>query len=158
MNRVQRTIAELGFTRDVPQMSPDDKVTRALDAMCRDGHGSILVVENNDLVGIFTSRDFLSRVAASRRDPAEVTLREVMTGRPEVLEPDDGLVYAINRMTAGGYRNVPIEDASGKILGIMTIWDVVRHLDDIFDDLRTPVGAGEDSEISGVTWIDTGGG
>jgi predicted transcriptional regulator len=62
-------------------------------------------------------------------------------------------------MTTGGFRNVPIVDDDRTVIGVVAIWDVIRHLDDIFDDLRasTAARAGDD-EISGVTWIDTGGG
>jgi CBS domain-containing protein len=159
MQRVERTIADLGCTRDVPRMAPDDRVAKALDAMCRGGHECVLVVDDRPVLrGIFTSRDFLRRVAATRRDPAKLALREVMTERPETLRPRDGVTYAINRMTAGGFRNVPIVDDDRTVVGVVTIWDVIRHLDDIFDQLRVPVPALPESDISGVTWIDTGGG
>jgi len=160
MQRVQRTIADLGCTRDVPRMAPHDKVAKALDAMCRGGHECVLVVDDRPtLRGIFTSRDFLRRVAAPRRDPQQLELREVMTEKPEALRPRDSVAYAINRMTAGGFRNVPIVDDDRTVIGVVAIWDVIRHLDDIFDDLRANLAARTgDDEISGVTWIDTGGG
>jgi CBS domain-containing protein len=140
-------------------MAPDDSVAKALDAMCRGGHECVLVVDDRPtLRGIFTSRDFLRRVAATRRDPAKLALREVMTERPETLRPRDAVAYAINRMTAGGYRNVPIVDDDRTVMGVVTIWDVIRHLDDIFDQLRAPVLTAPESDISGVTWVDTGGG
>ena len=159
MHRVLRTISDLGCTRDVPRMAPDDKVSKALDAMCRGGHECVLVVDDRPtLRGIFTSRDFLHRVAAPRRDPQQIALREVMTQKPEVLRPRDSVAYAINRMTAGGFRNVPIVDDDRTVIGVVAIWDVIRHLDDIFDDLRGPMSGRPDEDISGVTWIDTGGG
>jgi CBS domain-containing protein len=140
-------------------MAPDDKVAKALDAMCRGGHECVLVVDDRPILrGIFTSRDFLRRVAVPRKEPVQVTLREVMTEKPEVLRPRDSVAYAINRMTAGGFRNVPIVDDDRSVIGVVVIWDVIRHLDDIFDQLRAPVPALPDSDISGVTWIDTGGG
>jgi CBS domain-containing protein len=159
MHRVQRTISDLGCTRDVPRMAPGDTVAKALDAMCRGGHECVLVVDDRPtLRGIFTSRDFLRRVAAPRRDPQKLALREVMTEKPEVLRPRDSVAYAINRMTAGGYRNVPIVDDDRTVIGVVAVWDVIRHLDDIFDDLRIPLAGRPEDEISGVVWIDTGGG
>lgn len=159
MQRVHKTISELGCTREVPRMKPTDTVAVALDAMCRGGHECVLVVDDRPtLRGIFTSRDFLKRVAAPRRDPAALALSEVMTERPEVLRPRDSVAYAINRMTTGGYRNVPIVDDNRQVLGVVVIWDVIRHLDDIFDDLRIPVLGRPEDDISGVTWVDLGGG
>lgn len=159
MQRVHKTISELGYTRDVPQMAPSAAVADALAAMARGGHECVLVVDDRPtLRGIFTSRDFLRRVAASRLDPRAVVLAEVMTDRPEVLRPRDSVAYAINRMTAGGYRNVPIVDDDRTILGVVAIWDVIRHLDDIFDELRIPVIGRPEDDISGITWVDLGGG
>jgi CBS domain-containing protein len=140
-------------------MPPDAKVAKALDAMCRGGHECVLVVDDRPILrGIFTSRDFLRRVAVPRKDPTQLALREVMTEKPEVLRPRDSVTYAINRMTAGGFRNVPIVDDDRTVIGVVAIWDVIRHLDDIFDDLRIPQTGRPEDDLSGVTWIDTGGG
>jgi CBS domain-containing protein len=159
MARVERTIAELGCTRDVPRLAPDDTVAKALDVMCRGGHECVLVVDDRPILrGIFTDRDFLRRVAATRRDPAVLALRDVMTERPETLRPRDCVTYAINLMTEGGFRNVPIVEDDRTIVGVVLIWDVLRHLDDICDQLRVPVPTPPEADLSGVTWIDTGGG
>jgi hypothetical protein len=61
-------------------------------------------------------------------------------------------------MTRGGYRNVPIVDDDRTVVGVVVIWDVIGHLDDIFDELRIPTLGRPEDDISGVTWIDTGGG
>ena len=159
MHRVHKTIADLGVTREVPRMAPTDKVSKALEAMCRGGHECVLVIDDRpNLRGIFTSRDFLRRIAVPRKDPSQVELREVMTEKPEVLRPWDSVAYAINRMTTGGFRNVPIVDDQRNVVGVVAIWDVIRHLDDIFDDLKSPLPSVSDPDLSGVTWIDVGGG
>jgi CBS domain-containing protein len=127
--------------------------------MSREKHDSVLVIGNGALVGIFTSRDFLNRVAAVRADPAVVTLGSVMTKAPRTLRPRDPLAFAINWMAIEGFRNVPIVDDAGGVLGVLTVWDVMRRLADIFEEIdATPRMVKPQSDISDVIQVDLGGG
>ena len=160
MRRLQKTIEQIGWTKDVPRFAKTDAVARAFDAMSRETHDCVLIADGEQLVGIFTSRDFVNRVAASRKDPAKISLGEVMTPAPRTLRPRDGVAYAINWMAVEGFRNVPIIDDEGVLQGVLTVWDVMRHLDDVFDDIEaTPRPAPSRSDISEViSLVDLGGG
>ncbi len=158
MQRVQKLISELNYAT-VPVLLARDSVMHALTAMCDGTHDCVIVVDGVRVVGIFTGRDFLERVAAPHRDPAATTLGEVMTVHPEALRPRDCVSYAINRMALRGFRNVPIVDDDGRPLGVVTVWDVMKHLGEIFEELDSaPRLVDPASDISNVTWIDTGGG
>jgi len=158
MQRVQKLISELCYA-EAPVLAARDSVMHALNAMCDGTYDSVLVVDSGRVVGIFTGRDFLDRVAAPHRDPAATTLGEVMTVHPEALRPRDCVSYAINRMAMRGFRNVPIVDDDGRPLGVLTVWDVMRHLGEIFEELdASPRIVDAASDTSNVTWIDTGGG
>jgi len=160
MRRLQRPIAEIGWTRDVPQLSVTDPVARAFDLMSKEAHDCVLLLDRaGALAGIFTSRDFLNRVAAKRADPAKVLLADVMTPKPRTLGPDDSVAFAINWMAVEGFRNVPIVDDGGTPLGVLTIWDVMRHLDEMFAEIdATPRMRLPQSDTSGViSMIDIGG-
>jgi CBS domain-containing protein len=159
MRRLQRTIAEIGWTRQVPQLARDVRVARALEAMQREAHDSVLVVDDGRLVGIFTTRDFLNRVAARRLDPQDVAIGDVMTASPRTLAPDDPVAFAINWMAIEGFRNVPIVDREGHLLGVLTIWDVMRQLGELFAELEaTPRAVRMQDEISAVVAMtDVGG-
>jgi CBS domain-containing protein len=128
--------------------------------MSREVHDCVLVMQGGRLAGIFTSRDFLNRIAADRADPTALSLGEVMTGMPRTLRPRDPVAFAINWMAIEGFRNVPIVDDDGEVLGALTVWDVMRHLGEIFDDIDatprpTPPG-GDTSNV--ISMIDLGGG
>lgn len=160
MRRLQRPIEEIGWTREVPQLSVTDPVARAFDLMSKEAHDCVLVLDRaRALAGIFTSRDFLNRVAARRADPAAISLADVMTPQPRTLHPDDSVAFAINWMAVEGFRNVPIVGASGAPLGVLTIWDVMRHLDEMFAEIdATPRTRLPRSDSSGViAMIDIGG-
>jgi CBS domain-containing protein len=160
MRRLEKTIREIGWTHAVPRLGVADRVSQAFDQMSREVHDCVLVMRGDELAGIFTSRDFLNRVAAVRADPAAVVLGDVMTPLPRTLRPRDPVAFAINWMAVEGFRNVPITDDTGGVLGVLTVWDVMRHLEAIFDEIDatprpTPPGGDTSSVIS---MIDIGGG
>src|ERR1043166_8844408 len=122
MRRLEKTIREIGWTHAVPRLDVADRVSRAFDQMSREVHDCVLVMRGEELAGIFTSRDFLNRVAAVRADPAAVVLGEVVPRLPRTLRPRDPVAFAINWMAIEGFRNVPITDDSGAVLGVLTVW------------------------------------
>jgi CBS domain-containing protein len=160
MRRLQKTIEEIGWTKSVPKFTKTDMVGRAFDAMSREAHDCVLIVDGGELAGIFTSRDFLNRVAAKRKDPQQLSLGEAMTPGPRTLRPRDGIAFAINWMAIEGFRNVPIVNDAGEILGVLTVWDVMRHLHEVFDEIEaTPRPTPPKSDISEViSMVDLGGG
>jgi CBS domain-containing protein len=118
----------------------------------------VLVTRGEQLAGIFTSRDFLNRVAAVRGDPAQLTLGDVMTKSPRSLRPHDDVVFAINWMAIEGFRNVPIVDDQRRLLGVLTVWDVMRHLSDFFDEIdATPRQVAPPSDSGPMSMVDLGG-
>jgi len=160
MRRLEMTIAEIGWTHAVPRLAVTDRVSRAFDQMSREVHDCVLVMRGDELAGIFTSRDFLNRVAAVRADPAALVLGEVMTPTPCTLRPRDPVVFAINWMAVEGFRNVPILDDGRAVLGVLTVWDVMRHLEAIFDEIDAtprPVAPGGDTSAV-IAMVDLGGG
>jgi CBS domain-containing protein len=160
MRRLEKTIKEIGWTHAVPRLDVTDRVSRAFDQMSREVYDCVLVMRGDELAGIFTSRDFLNRVAAVRADPAALVLGDVMTPMPRTLRPRDPVVFAINWMAVEGFRNVPIVDDAGAVLGVLTVWDVMRHLEAIFDDIdATPRAVAPGGDTSSViAMVDLGGG
>jgi CBS domain-containing protein len=160
MRRLEKTIKEIGWTHAVPRLEVTDRVSRAFDQMSREVYDCVLVMRGDELAGIFTSRDFLNRVAAVRADPAALVLGDVMTPMPRTLRPRDPVAFAINWMAVEGFRNVPIVDDAGAVLGVLTVWDVMRHLEAIFDDIdATPRAVPPGGDTSSViAMVDLGGG
>lgn len=159
MRRLEKTIREIGWTYAVPRLQVSDRVSRAFDEMSREVHDCVLVMHDRVLAGIFTSRDFLNRIAATRADPATIALGDVMTPLPRSLRPRDPIAFAINWMAVEGFRNVPIVDDDGDVKGVLTVWDVMRHLEDIFDDIdATPRPTPPEGDTSSViSMVDLGG-
>lgn len=154
MQRIQKTIDQFISDDPLPAVAPDDQVTAAMEAMKAQRSDCVLVLDSARLVGIFTERDFLNRVTAQQRNPAETRVRDVMTADPETLRPHDAVPYAINRMVVRGFRNIPIVDGDGKAVAVLDVRDVMAHLSEVFDDLAQ----GKVVESEWDEWTDIGGG
>jgi CBS domain-containing protein len=95
--------------------------------------GAVLVVDElGKLVGIFSERDVIQRVAGRRLDWDGVPVSEFMTPGPETLKATDMVAYALNYMHLGGYRHVPVVSDEGEPVAIVSIKDVVAYLADYF--------------------------
>lgn len=90
--------------------------------------GCVLVEDKGKLAGIFTERDILSKLVGTGYDPAKVTVDGVMTRDPETLTPEDPIAYAMQLMSVGGFRHVPLVDADRHPLDILSVKDIVDYL------------------------------
>lgn len=154
MQRIQKTIAEFLTDTPVPVVTPELAVSTALEVMRTTRCDCVVVTEGTAVVGIFTERDFLNRVAAAGQAPSATTVRQAMTPEPETLRPRDCITYALNRMAVRGFRNVPIVDEGGALVGLLTVRDVLAHVNEVFDEVTD--SAGDEQAMS--EWIDIGGG
>jgi CBS domain-containing protein len=113
-------------------LSPDATVADAVSAMNEHRIGCVLVVIGERLAGIFTERDIVRRICAGGEALDTLRLGDFMTSTPDTLEPDDPIAFALNRMSVGGYRHVPLVDPLDRPVGIVSVRDVVRFLVDHF--------------------------
>ena len=104
-----------------PALPVSDAVRRMHEA----GTDCLLVCDGDRLVGIFTDRDAVVKVAGKA---ATAAVRDVMTRDPVVLRPDDRLAVAIHKMAVGGFRHVPVVDAKGRPTAVVSAADVFRHI------------------------------
>jgi CBS domain-containing protein len=117
-------LQELGAPApDVIEMRAD--VADAIERMHRDGIDCLLVTDGGRLVGIFTDRDALIKLAG--QGPEHRPIAELMTRDPVVLRHDDTIAVAIHKMAVGGFRHVPIV-ADGRPIAVVSARDVFRHI------------------------------
>ena len=106
-------------------VGPDTRADVAIERMHAAEADCVLVTEDGRLVGIFTDRDAVLKVAG--RPVTARPIAELMTRDPVVLRHDDTIAVAINKMAVGGFRHIPITD-DGRPTGVVTARDVFRHL------------------------------
>ena len=106
-------------------VEPTVAVAEAIRQMHEAGTDCLLICDAGRLVGIFTDRDAVVKVAGKRLDAFDV--RDFMTPDPVVLRRDDTLAVAIHKMAIGGFRHIPLIDGDEPI-GVVAAADVFRHI------------------------------
>ncbi len=113
--------------RNVITIPPSTSVYDAIRTMGQRDVGALLVVEDEELVGIFTERDYLRKIALKFRSSKETTISEVMSGPVLCAQLDDSLEHCMGLMTKHRYRYLPILD-NESLCGIISIGDVIKYL------------------------------
>ena len=103
----------------------DGSVDEAIRRMHDKAIDCVLVTAAGRLVGIFTDRDAVVKVAG--QPVGSRSIATLMTRDPVVLRHDETIAVAINKMAVGGFRHIPIVD-QGRPTGVVTARDVFRHL------------------------------
>lgn len=100
---------------------PDDSLRKVIRIMREKGRAALLVTQANKLVGILSRRDIFMQATKEGLDLSQVTVASIMTPNPEVVKADAPIAWAVNKMAAGGFRQVPVVDDAGRPLGLITI-------------------------------------
>ena len=112
-----------------------DMVVEALQQMRDNRVRSVLVIDDDELVGIVTQGDCAIKVLLPGLHAKQTPVRQVMTGDPVTVKPDHKLECCMAMMTARGFRHLPVLDA-GTVVGVISIGDVVK---DIIHELQLNV-------------------
>jgi CBS domain-containing protein len=120
--------------RQPVEVAPHTAVSEVIAAMNEHSSGCALVVDDGLLVGIFTERDVLRKVAASGRDPKRIFVRDLMTPNPDTLPQEATVAFALNRMSVEGYRHIPIIDDDGHPVGVVGMRDIIHWLVETYPD------------------------
>jgi len=107
-------------------LPPTASVKEAVKLMRDKNIGSILVIEEAKLVGIFTERDLVKLLAEG--GDLDKPLAEVMTKNPITVSPEDPLVIAAAKMVEHNIRHLPVVDSKGTAVGMLSIRDIVKHI------------------------------
>ena len=94
--------------------------------------------DNGDMVSIPSERDIVRRVADTLSQTLPQKVRDLMTTKVVTCQLSDALVSVLRKMTDGRFRHMPVTDASGDLVGLVAIGDVLNfHLDELkYEALR----------------------
>ena len=123
-------------TRSALVLRASDSVTEAVRLMQREHRGCVVITEDgtdtSPLIGIFTERDVLLRIVDRGKNPATLPLDSVMTADPEVLALGGTIAHALNKMSLGGFRHVPVVDENHHPVFVISVRDIVEFLVEAF--------------------------
>jgi len=136
---LQRALAEETVTavqsHPFTAISPDATVDEALWKLAGKEIACLLVADDESkLVGVFSDRDVLNKVALEYDEVKDRPVKELMTTDPVYVFDTDSASAAISVMAVSGYRHVPVVALDGKLLGIISPQRMTRFLRDHFND------------------------
>lgn len=114
------------MTRELVTVPPSASVAEAATIMGEKRVSSILVMDGDDMLGIFTERDIV-RALAQHHDASGHEVSEWMTSNPTTAPVDLPIPEALQVMLDGGYRHLPIKDGP-KVAGVVSMRDISRWL------------------------------
>lgn len=125
---LQGTVADMlalkGTT--IYAVAPDATVYEAIERMDEWHVGALLVMRGDELVGIVSERDYTRKVILLGRSSKETLVEEIMTTGVIALRSDTSLGECLRVVTERRIRHLPVLDAAGKVVGVLSIGDLVR--------------------------------
>ncbi len=122
--------------REVDLALRDEPVRVAAQRMNSRNVGSLVVLDQDDIpIGLITDRDLAIRIVGKGLDPTTVTVGEVMTKAPEAINEDTTIEMAIARMRSGPFRRLPVVDDEGKLVGLVSLDNILELLVEEFSDI-----------------------
>jgi CBS domain-containing protein len=110
------------------------RVSEVLARMREERQNCALVTDGDGrLVGIFTERDVLHKVA-TKPESLSLHVEALMTPDPDTVTPEDRVAAALRFMNRGHYRHVPVVDREGRIVGNLRDYAIIRFLSDRLPD------------------------
>ncbi len=124
------TVAEILKSKpdtQVHSVAPSDTVLTALQRMADKGIGALMVMEGDDIVGIFTERDYARKVVLHGRTSGDTPVREVMTHAVRFVHPTHSTEQCMALMTENRLRHLPVVEG-GRLIGLVSIGDLVKSV------------------------------
>ncbi|OYZ39209.1 MAG: histidine kinase [Methylotenera sp. 24-45-7] len=129
--------------KDVITVAPHRPVFDALVILAEYQIGALVVVENAQMVGIFSERDYAREVILKGRSSKTTQISDVMTHNVIFAKPEDSVQDAMAIMTSKNFRHLPVVD-NGKVVGIMSLGDLaketIQYQQDLIAQLEQRVG------------------
>ena len=122
--------------RAIDLAEPDESVQNAALRMNSHNVGTLMVLDSGSRpVGILTDRDLAIRVVGHGLNAAETLVRDVMSKAPDCVDEDLPIETALSRMRAGPYRRLPVVDRDGKLVGLVSLDDILDLLSEEFNEI-----------------------
>ena len=122
---VKQILSEKGH--DVWSTSPDTAVFDALKQMSEKGIGALVVLEDKEVVGIFSERDYARKVILEGKSSRKLPIKEIMTRRVICVKPEFTTEECIALMTDKHIRHLPVVE-DDELIGIVSIGDIVKAI------------------------------
>ncbi|MGA2710486.1 MAG: CBS domain-containing protein [Steroidobacteraceae bacterium] len=107
------------------QIGPNESVLRALEVMATHQIGALVVIDNGNLVGVISERDYARKVVLMNRLSRDTPVADIMSSPAITVSPDDTVRHCMELMTNKRIRHLPVVK-DRQVLGILSIGDLVK--------------------------------
>jgi CBS domain-containing protein len=118
---------------DVASVGPEETVQEVARLMRRRHIGSVVVVENGEIIGVFTERDIANKIAPEAVDVTRAKVSQFMTPKPFTVDREEPLEKVFELLSRRRFRHVPIVDGK-KPVGMVSLSDFAGVLREVFDE------------------------
>ena len=125
MTTVQRILEHKGYT--VWSIPPDASVFEAVQLMADKRVGALMVVDQNQLIGVISERDYAREIVLKDRASRGTPVSAIMTQRVLYVRPQQTLEECMALMTEKHLRHLPVLD-NGRLVGVISMRDVIKDL------------------------------
>jgi len=124
-----KTLKQLlaGKNRPLAVVAPSDSVFHALTLMAQHDVGALMVLEGEQLVGIFSERDYARKIILHGKSSKETLVREIMSDKVAYVTLDATIDECMALMTEKHFRHLPVLAEDGSVVGIISIGDMVKE-------------------------------
>lgn len=125
-----RTVQQILHSKPVQIFSvlPNSSVLDALKVMTEKNISALLIMETDELLGIFTERDYARKIILHGKSSNTTKISEAMTVQPITVSPGDSIELCMQIMTEKHIRHLPVLDEAKKVSGMVSIGDVVKFI------------------------------
>ena len=116
-----------GKHRPLAVVSPNDSVFHALTLMAQHDVGALMVLDGEQLVGIFSERDYARKIILHGKSSKETLVSEIMSDKVAYVTPGTTLDECMALMTEKRFRHLPVLNEDGSVAGIISIGDLVKE-------------------------------
>lgn len=114
-------------SRPLAVVAPRDTVFHALTIMAQHDVGALLVLDGEQLVGIFSERDYARKIILQGKSSKETQVSEIMSDRVAYVTPGTTLDECMALMTEKHFRHLPVLTDDGSVVGMISIGDLVKE-------------------------------
>jgi CBS domain-containing protein len=129
-------ISDLKLSKSTTTCSPTSSLGEVIKILKKSKGGSIIIVENQKPVGIFTERDYLLQVAGEESTKLQTPISKFMTKNPKSVLLDSDVREALGLMRVGNFRHLVVVDEKQHLVSVLSIKDVLYFLVDFTQSIR----------------------
>ena len=123
-------VAVLGRHREPVVVSSETTIRETLAQLVSSDTGAALIVDQGQLSGIFTERDALLKFGVDVAEYLDRPVADFMTSKPQTLQDNAKIAFAVHQMDVGSYRHIPIVGNDGKIESVISVRDILKYFTD----------------------------